>query len=192
MQRIYLDLETSHLDHSGSIVEIAAEYYKDHKKISSFSDKGFERGSKISLDALRVNKHSFHSVNCLRTEKELLQAFFDWLLSIEGTPDLAGVNIHFDFHFIKNRASLYQIEVGSVLPYRLHDITNISRFLQNIGLLKINRSTKGNSLKDLALALDIKFEQDKLHTAEGDVSLYYPVDSKLENLAKQALCQCKV
>lgn len=192
MDRIYLDLETTKLDESGSIVEIAAEYYRSGKRVSGYSGKCFAPDSIITLDALKVNKHTFASLNSLKSEKDTLLSFFDWLLGLEGKPDLAGVNVHFDFHFLKNRAKLYNVEVGSVLPYRLHDITNIARFLETIGLLKIHRSGQGNSLKDLATALGIEVQQDKLHTAEGDVSLYYPVDSKLESLARQALCQCKV
>jgi DNA polymerase III epsilon subunit-like protein len=192
MDRIYLDLETTLLDEQGSIVEIGAKYFRDGKYTSAFSGKCFAPTAKISLDALRVNKHTFSSLNSLKTEKDVLLSFFDWLLGLEGKPDLGGVNIHFDFHFLKNRAKLYNIEVGSVLPYRLHDITNISRFLESVGLLKIKRSGQGNSLKDLADALGVQYEQKDLHTAEGDVSLYQTIDMKLEELVKQATCKCKV
>jgi DNA polymerase III epsilon subunit-like protein len=193
MERIYLDLETTRLDEDGSIVELSASYYKDGKRVSAVSLKGVNLGAKITLDALRVNKHTFSSLNSLKTEKQLLESFFDWLLGLPlSSPELAGVNVHFDFHFIKNRAKLYNIEVGSVLPYRLHDITNISRFLESIGLLKISRSGKGNSLKDLALSLGIEVDQASLHSADGDVALYPLVDQKLQELAKQAMCQCKV
>lgn len=192
MDRIYLDLETTLLDEQGSIVEIGAKYFRNGKYTSAFSGKCFAPTAKISLDALRVNKHTFTSLNSLRTEKDILLSFFDWLLGLEGKPDLAGINIHFDFHFLKNRAKLYNIEVGSVLPYRLHDITNISRFLQKIGLLEVKSSGQGNSLKDLADALGVKYEQKDLHTADGDVSLYQGIDEKLEQLAIQAMCKCKV
>jgi DNA polymerase III epsilon subunit-like protein len=193
MERIYLDLETTGLDESGSIVELSASYYKDGKRISAVSLKGANLSAKITLDALQVNKHTFASLNFLKTEKQLLESFFDWLLGLPlSSPELAGVNVHFDFHFIKNRAKLYNIEVGSVLPYRLHDITNISRFLESIGLLKISRSNKGNSLKDLALSLGIEVDTNSLHSADGDVALYPLVDQKLKELAEQAVCRCKV
>lgn len=192
MDRIYLDLETTLLDEQGSIVEIGAIYFRDGKYVSAYNAKCFAHDAKISLDALRVNKHTFTSLNSLKTEKDVLLGFFDWLLGLEGKPDLGGVNIHFDFHFLKNRAKLYNIEVGSVLPYRLHDITNISRFLESIGLLKIKRSGQGNSLKDLADALGVQYELKDLHTAKGDVSLYQTIDTKLEELVKQATCKCKV
>lgn len=192
MDRIYLDLETTLLDEQGSIVEIAAKYFRDGKYVSAWSGKCFAPDTKISLDALKVNGHTFASLNALRSEKDILLSFFDWLLKLEGKPDMAGINVHFDFHFLKNRAKIYNIEVGSVLPYRLHDITNISRFLQKIGLLEVKRSGQGNSLKDLADALGITYNEKDLHTAEGDVSLYEAIDRKLEELATQAMCKCKV
>jgi DNA polymerase III epsilon subunit-like protein len=192
MDRVYLDLETTLLDEQGSIVEIAAKYYRDGKYVSGFSGKCFASDAKISLDALKVNGHTFASLNSLRSEKDILLSLFDWILKLEGKPDLAGINIHFDFHFLKNRAKLYNVEVGSVLPYRLHDITNISRFLQTIGLLQVKRSGAGNSLRDLADTLGITYNEKDLHTADGDVSLYQAIDSKLEELAKQAMCKCKV
>lgn len=192
MEKIYLDLETTGLNESNSIVEICAVYYRNGKFVSSFSDKCFDLDCNVNLEALKVNKYTFASLNSLKSEKQVLLNFFDWLLKLEGKPDLAGVNVHFDYHFLKNRARAYNIEVGSVLPYRLHDITNIARFLQSVGLLEIKHSKQGNSLKDLADALDIEYNENSLHTAIGDVSLYQEVDSKLEKLITKALCQCKV
>jgi ribosome-associated translation inhibitor RaiA len=40
--------------------------------------------------------------------------------------------------------------------------------------------------------LGITYNEKDLHTADGDVSLYQAIDSKLEELAKQAMCKCKV
>jgi DNA polymerase III epsilon subunit-like protein len=190
--RLYLDLETTHLSHTGSIVEIAAEYYIDDKLVASFNDKGFDETAIVSLDALKVNKHTFASLKQLRSEKDLLLYFVDWLLTLKGSPEMAGVNIQFDYNFLKTRAQKYNIDIGSVLPYRLHDITNISRFLSSIGLLQVKNSGKGNSLKDLADTLKIEYKEEELHSAKGDVSLYFKIDKKLTELAVQAMCKCKV
>jgi DNA polymerase III epsilon subunit-like protein len=186
MNRIYLDLETTGLDDENSIVEVSAIYYKGTQRVTSFSSKGFDNEAIVALDALKVNKHTFASLKALRSEKELLMGLFDWILGIQGNPDLAGVNIQFDFNLIKSRAKKYNIIVGSALPYRLHDITNISRFLVKIGLLDIKNSGKGNSLRDLATALGVSFKEEDLHSADGDVGLYYPVDIALEQLVLKA------
>ena len=134
-KRLYLDLETTLLDHSGSIVEIAAEYYVDGKLETSFNAKGFDENAKISLDALKVNHHTMTSLRSLKTEKELIFYFVDWLVTLKGNPELAGINVHFDYHFLKARAQRYNIDLGSVLPYRLHDMLVISRFLITLGIL---------------------------------------------------------
>ncbi len=191
-KRLYLDLETTLLDHSGSIVEIAAEYYVNGKLETSFNAKGFDESAKINLDALKVNHHTMASLRSLKTEKDLIFSFVDWLVGIKGNPELAGINIHFDYHFLKARAEKYNINLGSVLPYRLHDMLVISRFLVKLGILEIKNSGKGNSLKDLVETLQIPFKEGDLHTAKGDVSLYYALDCKLEELARQAMCKCKV
>ena len=192
MNRIYLDLETTGLKGDNSIIEISARYYNGNSQITSFSGRGFDKASIVNLEALRVNKYTFSNLKAVNSEEELLMSFFDWLLSVEGNPDLAGVNIQFDYNLLQSRAEKYNIIIGSVLPYRLHDITNISRFLTKIGLLSIKNSGKGNSLRDLATALGVTFNEKDLHSADGDTALYYPVDTGLEKLAKDAMCKCKV
>jgi DNA polymerase III epsilon subunit-like protein len=192
MNRIYLDVETTGLDGENSIIEISARYYNGDKQITSYSGNGFDKTSIVNLEALKVNKYTFANLDEAKTEESLLKSFFDWLLSIESNPDLAGVNIQFDYNLLKARAAKYNIVIGSVLPYRLHDITNISRFLTKIGLLNIKNSGKGNSLRDLAVALGVTFDEKDLHSADGDTALYYPVDIGLEKLAKEAMCRCKV
>jgi len=199
MDKLYLDLETTGLDpNKNSIIEIAATYIYSSGHEEKFQGEAQANLSLVNLDAIKLNNRNLKNLvtdpiyNEIQ-EKQLIINFFTWLLKLKlNNPYLAGINVHFDFNFLKERAKVYNIEVGSVLPYRLHDIGNIARFLENIGLIKVNSEIKGGTLDKYLKALAVPFEEKALHTAKGDVHLSIVLDKKLEELAKSALCQCNL
>jgi len=191
MNYLYLDLETTGLLKNNSIIELAASFYKEGKLVSSFYEKCNAGDQNIDLEALKLNKTKFKDLNSRCSEKELIQKFCDWLLSLDiFNVELAGVNVHFDYNFLKNRAEQYNIVLGSVLPYRLYDISQDIRTAVKLGLLTIQKSGKGNSLLDAAKALKLEFEEKNLHSAKGDVDLYVKVHKEIEKIFKQAMCSC--
>ena len=199
MNKLYLDLETTGLDPSkNSIIEIAATYIYPSGYEEKFQGEAQANLSLINLDAIKINNRNLKNlinqpIYNKNQEKELIVNFFSWLLKLNiNNLYLTGINVHFDFNFLKERAKLHNIEVGSVLPYRLHDIGNVARFLESIGLIKVSPEIKGGTLDKYLKALKIPFEQKTLHTAKGDVELSIVLDKQLEVLAKTALCQCKL
>ena len=191
MGTVYLDLETTGTESHNSIIEIAAEYHVDGKKVDSFSTKCFDTESTINLEALNVNKTKFSELYQRITEKDGLVKFFDWILGIvdkDTNIELSGINIQFDFNLIKVRAAKYKINTYGVLPYRLHDIGQEARYLVKHGLLQLKKSPgKGNTLKDLCLTLEIDLGKNQLHSAEGDVAMYSQVQHKLNEILYKAL-----
>lgn len=192
MGYLYLDLETTGIEADNSITEIAASYYKDGRCVSTFDVKCGNLKSKINLDALKVNKTSFAELAEKNSEEEALKKLFDWILSLPPDSDLemVGVNPQFDFNFLKNRAKHYNIEIGSVIPYRLNDLGQDARLLVKLGLIVIKKSGKGNTLLDIAKALNIEVDETSLHSAKGDIDLYVKVHEGLLNKFRQALCAC--
>lgn len=188
---IYFDLETTGTKSHNSILEIAAEYHKDGQRVTSFSAKGFDPEAVVNLEALNVNKTKFKDLAARRSEKEMLQSFFDWVLDIvdkDSDIELTGINIQFDYNLVGQRANKYNINTDGVLPYRLEDIGQLSRLLVKLGLLQIKKAPgKGNTLKNLCTTLEIDLGVNKLHSAEGDVALYSVVHKKLMELLERAI-----
>jgi len=191
MGTVYLDLETTGTEKDNAIVEIAATYYKDGKRLSAFDFKCNDSKAIVNLDALKVNKTKFSELDARQPELTGLKLLFDWLLSIQDSDlEMVGVNPQFDFNFLKNRAQHYGIIIGSVIPYRLRDLAQDVRLLAKLGLIVIKKSGKGNTLLDSAIALGVKVDETKLHSAVGDVELYAEVDKAIIERFKQAMCAC--
>lgn len=190
MNVLVVDLETTGLDGSeNSIVEIAASLHsEDGKRITFFNEKCFAGDEgKISLDALKINGSRMSSLRSCKPEKQVLEHFVDFLLDCQkkGEVVLAGHNVEFDRGFLKARLGKAGFTlVDSVLPYRVMDTCVLARTLYFAGLLPGQMGGKGTSLKGLAEALKLTVEEEKLHTAMGDVELTVKVFFKLHSIFK--------
>ncbi len=189
MSKLYVDLETTGVEtEDASIIEIAALLYKDGKRVTAFTARGFDPTAKVNLSALNVNKYTFTELLKLKSEEDMIKGFLDFILTMKEKPELCGITIHFDYRFIKYRAKKYNIDTEGVLPYRLNDIAQRARDYEQKGLFKVVRTPGlGNTLKDLCIALKVPYDEKQLHTAEGDTALYPLIDEALDNLIMGAL-----
>lgn len=189
MSKLYADLETTGTEtEDASIIEIAALYYKDGKRVTAFTARGVDPTAKVNLSALKVNGYNFTELKKMNSEEDMIKGFLDFILSLKDKPELCGITIHFDYRFIKYRAKKYNIDTEGVLPYRLNDIAQRARDYEEKGLFKVVRTPgQGNTLKDLCVALNVPYDEKQLHTAEGDTALYPLIDEALDNLMLKAL-----
>lgn len=188
---LFFDLETTGLDcNKHSIIEIAAEFHVNGKKVSSFCDTLYNEKSNIDLGALKVNKYALSTLQSFKNEKESLYNFCDWLVGLNNLSKektlVCGHNPSFDVNFIKSSLNKYGIEGwDSVASYRLIDTCDRARMLINAGIIDMsNLGNSGASLSNIAKSLGILVEEYKLHKAHYDVELTSKVYYKMEDLLK--------
>lgn len=173
MNLLVFDLETTGLDSDEhGIVSVAAKLYnKDRQVVNSFNKNCFNEMAHINLQALLVNRFTISKLREFKSEKQVLEDFCDWLLSLPRDTEIVigGHNCHFDIDFIKTKLKLYGIDgFDQVASYRVIDSASWGRLL---AMSKIIPENSKISLSSLAQILNIPYDSKKHHTAEYDVEL---------------------
>ena len=173
MSILVFDLETTGLNSTkNTIVSIAAKLFDSNRNIiTSYTTDCFNPDGEINLQALLINRFTLSRLSNLKTEKEALFGFCDWLLSLPRTEEIiiAGHNVSFDLDFIKKRLLSSNIEgFDQVASYRVIDTAGWGRLLALSGILPSNTKV---SLSGLVKVLNIPYDETKHHGASYDVDL---------------------
>lgn len=199
MKRLFIDLETTGVDpHNNSIIEIAAILVEDGKILSQFEEKCFDPlPKKVDLGALKVNKvkpstirESLTKETPYKSAAVVVESLAEWLLEkldYGERVEIAGQNPHFDSAFLKATFERYGYTGwSSIFSHRLLDTNSIVQPLIEVGILDLKDIPKtGGSLQRIATALNIKFNEDKLHTAMEDAKLSMEVYFSVVRLLKE-------
>jgi len=172
-----LDIETTGLDFkTGSIIEIGAIHYEGTEELSRFELKFTAKPeATLNLAALRANKRNISTVQLDSGSYVLgLRSFTKWLLEQvlpkAGNKRLSilGHNVAFDAVWLKH--ALEEIGIvgwNEIFVHRVKDTAVIGEFLREAKIISMDIM----SLENLATALGISAEKDKLHTAFYDTLL---------------------
>lgn len=189
MNILFFDLETTGLDpEQNSIIEVSAEYYVDGERVSGHSGRFHDPNSLTDLQALRVNGHTLADLRGYKNEEEGIRTFADWLVGLSkfgnGKTFVCGHNPGFDVSFIKSKFKKYRLAGwDSVASYRLIDTCDRARMLIDSGIIDLEGlGARGASLSNIAKALGIEVEEDKLHTSDYDTKLTVKVYFKMTEL----------
>lgn len=175
MNLVFIDIETTGVDPSKhSIIQIAAEFHIDGKKVSSFNKKCRPKeGSGINLGAYLVNKARIHDMSHVESRNDVLNKFVNFLLDCKQTVDNAkiyvcGHSIDFDIKFIREALSENNIEgLESILFRKRLDTQILAESMKIAGIIKPSSTSLGNLIK--------YFKIDKLEEGQeilGEVSFH--------------------
>lgn len=187
MNLLVLDLETTGLDsEANGILSIAAKLYNSNREVvTSFKSNCNPEDAEINLGALKVNRFTIETIKSLRSEKDTILHFCDWLLSlkVDGELVVAGHNVHFDLSFIKSKLKKYNISgFDQAVSHRVIDTASVGRVLVEAGVLPKNTKI---SLKDLVVASGIEYDSERHHSAEYDVNITAKLLFKMIDLLKE-------
>lgn len=188
MNQLFIDVETTGTDpDKHAMVELYAEFHKDGQKVDSYSAKFFNKQvNTVDLGALKVNGLNIGELYKLPEEAKAIGDFIDWLLKHKQKFVLVGQNVDFDKNFIKKAFERYGIEgFISLFSHRTYDITSVAYSLIEAGKLPREIFDKsGDSLKNLCAALGIEVDNEKFHTASGDVEYTVKALHKMEEMIR--------
>jgi len=191
MKFLFIDTETTGIKaDSNGLVEIAAEYHVDGKKVAEWNEKMFakQQAPLVNLQALKVNGHSVKGLHSLKDEAVELANFCEWLLKLD-TKDLiiVGHNIQFDIDFIKAALRKYGVEGFELITStKTIDTVGLARTLMFAGKLNMGTVTSvhGANVGNLARALGVDLTNRKLHGAKDDVAVTAEIFYKMVALIK--------
>ena len=172
---LFFDVETTGLDpDKNSIIQIAAQYYKNGTKVSEFETKIAPYTDSIAIGALAVNKTTIKQLAEYPNSKVATDQFVEYLCSLEDKFTYytkvipAAHNATFDISFLKNLLSFHGYSGwDNIFSHRTIDTATIARFLIDAGLL----DCKNASLGVVAEALGIQVNEDNQHEAMYDTEL---------------------
>jgi DNA polymerase-3 subunit epsilon len=143
MNILFIDLETTGLDKNrDSVLQIAAEYYEGRNLKKTFNEKFYSGHGNINLGALKVNKATMAHLKNAPEERQAVENFVDFLLSINSKEPIyvAGENVKFDLGFIEQLLQNHQISgLDSIISHRAIDTASLSVFLKDVGLLNVEK-----------------------------------------------------
>jgi len=178
---LFLDIETTGTDpKKHQILQIAAKELDSEEIFNKYVGSGGD--GVVDLGALKYNKINIISSGGVMDDNEynVLTDFCDYLLKLKPKKPMiiCGQNVHFDFYFIKERLSKYEIEgLEDLISYKMIDLNTLSTVLVNLGTIE----TKNNStcMAQVAKTLGIRVHDEKLHAANYDVKLSEKLYKKL-------------
>lgn len=173
-----LDLETTGLDkNSTSVTQIALVHYNGEQRLSDFNM--YVRPQEhlnFELGALKVTNKTFADYSKHQDREEAAKLLVHYLVRqvfpSAGNKEIkiVGHNVAFDVVRLRDFLASYNITGwDSVFSYRLIDTATIGQFLRDTGVIKLDKMSLGN----LAKALGIEVEDNKLHDALVDVDLTF-------------------
>lgn len=170
-----LDLETTGLDFkTNSIIEIGCVHFNGNERLSECQIKMQPRkDARVSMGALRVNK--FCSDESERMEyvlgmSDFVRYLMNTVIPVSGNKELKilGHNVAFDVTWLRSALEEEHITGWSeIFSHRVMDTAGIGEFLRECNILQFDKMSLGN----LAVALNVAVEKDKLHGALYDAEL---------------------
>lgn len=170
-----LDLETTGLDFkTNSIIEIGCVHFNGNERVSEYQLKFRPRdNARISMGALRVNK--FCSDDSERMEyapalADFVRYIMTTVIPVSGNKEIKilGHNVAFDVTWLRYALEQQHITGWSeIFSHRVMDTAGLGEFLRETGILQFDKMSLGN----LATALGVVVEKDKLHGALYDAEL---------------------
>jgi DNA polymerase III epsilon subunit-like protein len=186
---LFIDLETTGTDpNSHSVIQIAAEFHQEGKPVKTFNRKLNPSGYKVSLGALRVNKVKYSQLNSLGNTDTVVAEFVDFLLGLnpKGQVTVVGHNVHFDMAFIKTLFTNHGIEdLNAVFSYRQLDTAAIAVFLQDVGILNIEKANLESLAKHFnVVKSNTDFLETNFHDAAFDTKTTVDVYNAMKEYVK--------
>jgi DNA polymerase III epsilon subunit-like protein len=184
MNLLFVDLETTNTNpKTGSILQLAAELYVNGKSVMQFNQKIGHDHATIDLGAFKVNRVRIGQLSSLgNPELKVLSDFVDFVLtanSLYKSITIAGWNVSFDVNFLTEALERNNITgLQSVTSYRTLDVASVANFLNEVGIINVDKVNSRSIFEHLAL----KFNDSDLHDAITDVRLTAETYFKLKKL----------
>ena len=175
MNIISVDVETSGLHpERNSILSIGA--VETGKPENTFyAECNAFQGARINDEALRVN--GFKRIDVInnpkrKSEAQIITDFIDWVMRIDRNPFMLGMNVSFDYGFIKYAAE--RAEMRTPFNFRTLDLHTIAAVKLFLDKGKLPPPTL--SLNEILLAVGLPKEPDPHNGLTGATCCYQAAD----------------
>lgn len=171
---LFFDTETTGLNpDTDSVIQIAAQYYQNGRKVSEFETKVAPYRKSTGLGALATNKTTPAQMLQYPNPQSACDQFVAYITSLPGFNKWnkiipAAHNATFDIRFLQNFLTVHGYRGWEdIFSHRVVDTAPIARFLIDAGAI----DSKSASLGTVAEALGIERDEEKQHEAMYDTEL---------------------